>query len=208
MNARIWGFSVAALACLCSASLAHAQPSTSRFEVGAQASFLHLSDFDTTPAGFGGRVSFDLTKWAALEAEADFFPNDDAIFPPSELRPPLGLVYRRTRANAVFGAKLGWRSDRFGVFGKVRPGFTHLSDSGVDCAGDVCILVLLARPEYRTEFALDLGGVFEFYPTARTVARFDLGDTMIRHRSAAPPCWGSSCTSHNLTSRVGIGIRF
>jgi hypothetical protein len=167
-----------------------------------------LSDFETTPAGFGGRVSFDLTRWAALEAEADFFPKDDAIFPPTELTPPLGIVYRRARANALFGAKLGWRSARFGVFGKVRPGFTRLSDSGVDCAGDVCALVLLARPEYRTEFALDLGGVFEFYPSARTVARFDLGDTMIRHRSAAPPCWGSSCTSHNLTSRVGVGVRF
>jgi hypothetical protein len=208
MNARFWGFSFAVLACLYGASFANAQPSTSRFEVGAHASFLRLSDFETTPAGFGGRVSFDLTRWAALEAEADFFPKDDAMFPPSELTPALGIVYRRTRANALFGAKLGWRNDRFGVFGKVRPGFTRLSDSGVECVGDVCALVLLARPEYRTEFALDLGGVFEFYPSARTVARFDLGDTMIRHRSSAPPCWGSNCTSHNLTSRIGVGVRF
>jgi hypothetical protein len=208
MNARTLGFSFALLACLCSASIATAQPSSSRVEVGGQASFLHLSDFETTPAGFGGRVSFDLTRWAALEAEADFFPRDDAIFPPSDLTPALGIIYRRTRANALFGAKLGWRSDRFGLFGKVRPGFTRLSDGGVECAGEVCALVLLARPEYRTEFALDLGGVFEFYPSARTVARFDLGDTMIRHRSSAPPCWGSSCTSHNLTSRIGVGLRF
>ena len=71
----------------------------------------------------------------------------------------------------------------------------------------MCALMLFARPEYRTEFALDLGGIVEFYPTRRTVARVDFGDVMIRHRSAAvPPC--SDCTSHNFTSRFGIGLRF
>jgi hypothetical protein len=38
--------------------------------------------------------------------------------------------------------------------------------------------------------------------------RFDLADTMIQHRSFAPPCWRSTCTSHNLSSRVGVGLRF
>ena len=91
----------------------------------------------------------------------------------------------------------------------MRPGFVRLSDQCVDCVGEVCALatMLLARPVYRTEFALDLGAVLEFYPSARTVARVDFGDTMIRHRSqAAPPC--SNCTSHNFASRIGIGFRF
>ena len=69
------------------------------------------------------------------------------------------------------------------------------------------VLMLLAVPEYRTEFAFDLGGVLEFYPSARTVARIDAGDTMIRHRSSAvPPC--QECTTHNFSSRFGVGVRF
>src|SRR5262249_17722984 len=151
----------------------------SRFQVGVQASFLRLSDFETTNTGIGGRVSFDLASWAAVEAEADFFPHDDAVLPSSPLAPDLRVAYRRERADAFFGVKLGRRSDRLGVFAKVRPGFTHLSDKGVECVGDVCALMLLAGPEYRTELALDVGGVLEFYPSARTVMRFDLADAMI-----------------------------
>ncbi len=67
-------------------------------------------------------------------------------------------------------------------------------------------MVLLAVPVYRTEFALDVGGVFELYPTARTVLRATVSDTVIRHRSLAPPC--DRCSTHNLATRVGIGMRF
>jgi hypothetical protein len=208
MNTRLCTLSIAALVSLASAGNAAAQPLSSRLEVGVQASFLRLSDFDSTTAGIGGRVSFDLASWFAIEAQADFFPNDDALLSSSELTPDFGIVYRRKRADALFGAKIGWRGDRFGVFAKARPGFTRLADQGVECRADVCALVLLAQPEYRTEFAFDLSGVFELYPSARTVARFELGDTMIRHRSSAPPCWGSTCSSHNLTSRFGVGLRF
>jgi hypothetical protein len=208
MNTRLRAFSIAVLVSLAGFSTATAQPLPSRFEVGVQASVLRLSDFDSTTAGIGGRVSFDLASWVAIEAQADFFPNDDALLLSSGVTPDLGILYRRTRADAFFGAKIGWRNDRFGVFAKARPGFTRLADQGVECSADVCALALLARPEYRTEFAFDLGGVFEFYPSSRTVARVELGDTMIRHRSSAPPCWGSTCSSHNLTSRFGVGLRF
>jgi hypothetical protein len=68
--------------------------------------------------------------------------------------------------------------------------------------------VLLARPAYKTEFAFDLGGGLEIYPSVRTVARFELGDTMIRHRSLAPPWPRTTRTSQNLSSRIGIGFRF
>jgi hypothetical protein len=193
----------------CSAGAAHAQ-TESRIEVGALASFLRLSTFDTANAGFGGRVSFDLTSWAALEAEADYFPSDDVLERPSDLFPDLRVAYERRRTDAFFGVKLGRRTDRFGLFGKVRPGLTRLSEveSGQGCIGSECPLILLARPEYRTEFALDFGGVFEFYPSDRTVTRFELGDTMIRHTGRAPGCWTGDCTSHNFSSRLGVGVRF
>jgi hypothetical protein len=35
-----------------------------------------------------------------------------------------------------------------------------------------------------------------------------MGDIMIRHGQFTPPCWESSCTSHNLSSRMGVGFRF
>ncbi len=49
--------------------------------------------------------------------------------------------------------------------------------------------------------------VVEFYPTARTVTRVDLGSTSFRHRSSGvPPC--RDCTTRNFASRVGVGVRF
>lgn len=188
---------------------AAAQPEVSRFEAGVQASVLRLSDYGHTSAGIGGRVTFNVARWAALEAEGNFFPQDDIVLPGASVS-GFTVRYHRKRTDGFFGAKLGYRADRFGLFAKVRPGFTVLSQrSGPDmCEGALCPLVLLVRPEYRTEFAMDIGGVFEFYPSRRLVARFELGDTVIWHRSSAPPCWAEECTSNNLSSKFGIGFRF
>jgi hypothetical protein len=97
----------------------------------------------------------------------------------------LRIGYTRTRFEGFVGPKVGLRRERYGVFGLVQPGFARLTDKGVNCLGEVCtrMLFLLARPEYRTEFATTLGGVLEFYPSASLVARADLGTTLIRHRS-------------------------
>ena len=188
------------------------QPAASRLEVGAQAGYFNHSRFDKTTAGIGGRLSFDVRRWLTAEGEATFFPDDDILLESTpgflQSTPGLRILYPRKRTEAFFGMKAGVRNDRVGLFAKARPGFTHVSGNGVECVGDVCALVLLIRPEYSTEFALDFGGVFEFYPSRRIVARFDLGDTMIRHTSAAPPCWTESCTSHNLSSKMGVGFRF
>lgn len=182
-----------------------AQTAESRVEVGVLASFLRLSDATTTNAGVGGRLSFDVAQWVAIEGEAGFFANDE-VHPAST--PTLRWTLTRRRADAFFGVKAGLRREKFGAFAKLRPGVTHLTDRGGRCAGDSCALFLPPRPEYRTEFALDVGGVFEVYPTVRTVTRLDVGDTIIRHRSFAPPCWPSECSSHNLSWRVGGGFRF
>jgi hypothetical protein len=49
----------------------------------------------------------------------------------------------------------------------------------------------------------------EFYPSARRVARAEIGDTIIRHGNEAPP-WlpAASRTSHNLSARFGVGVMF
>jgi len=181
-----------------------------RMEVGAGATVHRLSKSETTTAGFNGRFTIDLTNWLAAEAEITFFPSDDIVIPISPGFSNAGVGHYRKRTDGLFGVKIGHRGSRYGIFGKIRPGFTHLTNQGVECVGEDCarILMLLAQDEYRTEFALDLGGGFEFFPTPRTVARFEFGDTMIRHRSLAPPCFGFSCTSHNFTTRIGGGLRF
>ena len=198
-----------AVAWLAAAGSAAAQADFSRVEAGVQASVLRLSDFGSTSTGIGGRITFNVSRWAAIEAEGTFFPQDDVLLPAPAIA-NLRVTHYRKRTDGFFGAKLGFRGERFGLFAKVRPGFTMLSQrSGPDmCDGTLCPLVLLLRPEYRTEFAMDLGGVFEFYPSRRVVARFELGDTIIRHRSFAPPCWGEGCTSNNVSSKFGVGLRF
>ena len=194
------------------AGSASAQPLARRVEIGAHASLLRLTDFGTTHAGIGGRVTVDLANWASVDGEANFFPDDDILLPDtdSSIGPEIRVSHSRRRADAFLGLKLGLRGNRLGAFAKVRPGFARLTDQGQFCVGDACALVrmLLVRPRYRTEFALDLGGGIEFYPSARTVARVEIGDTMIRHRSFAPPCWFSECISHNFASRLGVGFRF
>ena len=181
-----------------------------RIEVGGGAAIHRLTKSDTTTAGVAGRFTYDITNWFAAEAEVAFFPSDDIIIRSVAAGADFGVGHYRTRTDALFGVKIGQRGTRYGVFGKVRPGFTRLSNQGVECIGDDCarILMLLAEDSYRTEFALDIGGGFEFFPTRRTVTRLEFGDTMIRHRSFAPPCGGNSCTSHNFTTRIGGGVRF
>lgn len=203
------------LMCLLGAPTAYAQSPAPAFEIGAHASLLRLSHFDATNAGIGGRLTVDLSNWLAADVEMTFVPNDD-IAVESGLasvapRPgPLRVAHHRRRIDGFFGIKAGRRGERFGAFARVRPGFTRLIDRGLECVGAGCALVqmLLVRDEYRSEFALDLGGGIEVYPSARTVARVEFGDTMIRHRSIAPPCPATRCTSHNFSTRVGGGYRF
>lgn len=209
MKIRVFVLTILIVVSVTLAAPAHAQTAPGRLEVGAHASLLRLADFGATNAGIGGRLSFNLSSWLAVEGEASFFPHDKVTLPSSSLTPELRVTYDRRRSDLFFGAKMGLRRDRFGVFGKVRPGLTRLAHKGVGCVGNDCALILLALPQYRTAPALDLGGVLEMYPSARTVARIEFGDTIISNRSVAAPCPQTTCgTGHNLSSRFGFGVRF
>jgi hypothetical protein len=195
------------LFCVGSISSAQAQAPTSRMEVGALMSALRVDDLSAVNAGIGARFSYELTRWVAADVEFVFFPHDSArLTGQAPGSPAFQVIYERRRAEALFGVKTGWRGDRIGLFAKARPGITRLAHKGVDCVGNMCALILLALPEYRTEFAVDLGGIVEFYPTPRTVARLDMGDVVIRQRGNVGPC--RNCVTHNFSSRVGIGWRF
>jgi Outer membrane protein beta-barrel domain len=209
-----------------------------RFELGAQVSALNLSTVEgiaTTPVpclvppcpvgttfershetelGFGGRIGYNITNYLAIEAEANFFPSEQRF-------------YGGRAVEGLFGVKAGWRFEKAGVFGKVRPGFfsSRQSEFGPK-SGVVCIAVFPPPASCfdetfrrKTDFAVDVGGVIELYPTSRMIVRFDAGDTIIRigqrSFSAPSPAFPVGVvvtappeTSHNFQGSIGMGFRF
>jgi hypothetical protein len=81
----------------------------------------------------------------------------------------------------VGGVKIGKRFEKWGIFGKARPGVASFSQGKVTIFDDPTIPGFPFRFEVErlTGFAADLGAVLEFYPTKRIVTRFDAGDTII-----------------------------
>lgn len=176
--------------------------------------FSHL-----TEPGFGGRFAYNLSRHLAIEAEMNFFPRDRQF--------ELGR-----KLEALFGVKVGKRFSKFGVFGKGRPGFLRVSKGDFAnkkdslCAGDFPEPVGCFNPVARTQFAFDVGGVVEYYPTKRVIIRFDAGDTIVsfgeRRVVASVPTFnpaavpnikigivgGPAETTHNFQSNIGVSFRF
>lgn len=96
------------------------------------------------------------------------------------------------------GAKSGLRFDRFGVFGKARVGMWHFGGEFFDF-----------RLQRKTMPAADLGGVIEYYPSARTAIRIDLGDTILFYGSQSLfGITGRLGTVHNFQPGLGFSFRF
>ena len=73
----------------------------------------------------------------------------------------------------LVGIKSGFRSRRCGVFFAARPGILSFSDAAV-----------FGNPtgtKRITHFAMDLGIASEFYPSARTILRVDVGGLLVRY---------------------------
>ncbi len=180
-------------------TVAFAQSDTLKMEVGAQYSLLNFDTFGLTErrrneSGFGGRFTYNFNKYVAAEAQVDFFPREDI-----ERIGAINVLQFGRKTLGVFGMKAGVRGTRLGVFGKARPGFIHFSD--VPSFGCVAIVGPCPQPA-KTNFAFDLGGVVEYYPSRRAVLRFDAGDTIIHHQSRF---FG---TSHSFQFSSGVGFRF
>lgn len=216
-------FSFAAIAIMLSLSIlsqnAYAQSETPKIEVGAQYSLLRLGlrkapniqppgangssvlalDSRVTDSGFGGRVTFNFTDYLSVEGEINFFPEERVNY-----AEPFYINSRRTQG--LFGVKAGARSEKLGVFAKARPGFMHFGEG----AADPRIQTLLPIPARvsSTEFALDLGGVLELYPSRRVSVRFDLGDTIIHYGRSSLSGGVPGSTTHNLQFTTGVGLRF
>ena len=181
-----------------SATVSEAQSDPPKFEVGGQFSVLNFDTFDNfgdrrrTELGGGGRFTFNFNKYVAAETQVDFFPHEDSVRIGTIDVPLWG-----SKTLAVFGVKAGGRSNRIGVFGKARPGFIHFGF----VPGFVCVDSPCPQPKH-TVFAVDLGGIFEYYPARRTVVRFDAGDTIIHQDKRF------FSTSHSLQTSIGVGFRF
>ena len=204
------------LFCLCAVSATNAQD-TPKVEIGVQVTALNLGDFKLavpdlgdSQRGAGGRVTVNLNDNLSIEGEFNTFPNNFRL-----TLPQLGNLVRRelTRDRVdqfLFGIKLGARSDHFGIFAKLRPGYVRsvLQD---ETTGNT-------NPTLNTMFrttsgwALDVGGVFEFYPSRHTMIRLDAGDTIIRYQTKSQTTGTTTTTNkfnnHNLQVSAGFGLRF
>ena len=193
-----------------------------RFEAGAQFSSLGLQQMERfasgfsltifefrdtiTQAGFGGRLTFNLTRSFAWEVQGDFYPK---VLPYINNGRAGGRIIQ-----VQTGIKAGKRFDKFGVFAKARPGIVSFSGAlKIDPAPGFPSF----RPIRENYFSFDLGGVLEFYPSRRIVTRFDGGDTMIHYRSFDNPIvffpavvafHSPPVTTHNFQFSAGVGFRF
>lgn len=198
-----------------------------KYEVAADFSTLRLNSGTTLP-GVGGRFTYNINQHFALEAAGYFFPGkcDTCI----------GEVTGGV-AEGLFGVKAGKRFEKWGFFGKARPGIvsfgkgalniTPASPGGfpVQCfgPGPIAPPCFTFETTRLTHAALDLGGVLEFYPSRRIVVRFDGGDTMIRYGQrtfntmiqnpatgaiTVIPITGPANTRHSFQFMGGVGFRF
>ena len=186
-----------------------------------------ISNSREAQPGFGGRVGYNLTNNVAVEAELNFFPNADSFSVPEAFK-------GGHKIEGLFGAKVGKRFDKVGIFGKARPGFLHAGKGDIRPRTDVlCIAAVSIFPPpagcfetfSKTNLAFDLGGVVEVYPTKRTIIRFDAGDTIVRLSDRNVPgvfnpppgilapsfviiIRAPAETTHNFQAGIGIGFRF
>jgi len=217
-----------------------------KFEVGGQFSILQASlpnqatftpiQCVTTPCsfpvisntreiqpGFGGRIGYNLTRNFAVEAEFNFLPGAGSFSVPEPFRDG-------NKLQGLFGVKAGKRFDKLGIFGKARPGFLYASKGDLQPRDNVACLTIFPEPAgcsqtiSKTNFAFDLGGVVEIYPTKRTIIRFDAGDTMVRLNERIVPVVINAPgllaptfvtvtrvpaeTTHSFQGSIGIGLRF
>ena len=230
----------AAVFCCVLSLSAQAQTDDRHFEVGGQFSVLNATngqggvtavapcltppcpttttttDGRATEPGFGGRIGYNFNRYFALEAEGNFFPRERGVTEDD--------FNGGRKTQGLFGVKVGRRFEEVGVFAKARPGFVRFDQGNLrQPSGTVCIAVVPApvgcfETTDRTDFAFDVGGVVELYPSQRSIIRFDIGDTILRTDAhfipVTVPSRGTSVTAspskttHNFQGSIGIGYRF
>ena len=208
-------FLVAVLCVCCFLALfVLAQSEPPKYEIGLHAASLAPVGFESGGVGGGLRFTYNFNAMLAVEGEVNVFNRTsfDSI----------------NRVQGLAGLKSGVRFDKVGLFGKIRPGVAHNVFTSVKNAPCHTFVAPPNSPlpgctfgrTARNDFALDLGGVVEFYPARRWVMRFDVGDTIIRRSLPNVTIDGSGIGNllllapdqhivrHNLQINAGVGFRF
>jgi len=115
-------------------------------------------------AGIGVRYGYRLLRYVYFDSELNHFGHGGSDGGPT--------------LEGLFGTKVGHQGKKWGVFGKVRPGFIYYENAWT--GGKAPKLDNLSR------FALDAGGVIEVYPSRRSTVRLDIGTTMVRYLQDYP----------------------
>jgi len=175
----------------CQATLA--QTETRKTEIGVQTTALLSGRRFNPGVGVGGRLTYNLTDYVAVEGELNYFP----------YQPNFNRVFAEgdDRLLGLFGVKTGFRQRRFGVFFKARPGFMLTDKYSFQCSAQTSMQCLRGK----TQFAMELGGVVEAYPSQRFLFRVDAGSTLVRldlFDSGYGPLKG------NVQISAGVGYRF
>jgi hypothetical protein len=145
-----------------------------------------LHKIDEAPFGIGARFDYNMGRLFSIDAEITHAPQNDS-----------GNFGETTM---LLGARLGWRFRRIGIFGQGRAGISHF--------GGEYFRLRLDRKNFLTA---NLGGVLEYYPSARTFVRIDVADTVIYYGPARlfnRPNPDPLGTVHNFQPGFGIGVRF
>jgi len=183
---------------------AFAQDSPGHFEVGGNFTALRFNEQGNFGPGLEG--DFNFGRHFALDGAFNWLP---------------ASPYNHT-IQGLFGGKVGTRTEHFGFFGKVRPGFIS---RGNQLREETIIFSpgpgpILTVPNLRfgrlTEKALDVGGVLEYYPSRHWALRYDFGDTIVFGEPARITVIGApltisgtpSNTSHNFQFSTSIHYRF
>ena len=190
--------------------LAFAEDELPRYELGA--AFNAIRSVPNNNVGLGGRGVYNPTSYLSFEAEINGFLANS---------PATGLNGGRILEGLV-GAKAGLRHERFGIFGKVRPGIISFSNTVrqinvTPLPFPISLPLPIGVPTFRTgrltRPALDLGGVVEIYPAKNWSLRYDFGDTMVfysdQHSSTLfGPITVPGSAKHRLQFSAGIHYRF
>jgi hypothetical protein len=211
MRRIVSGFTVVVCIVIASAVTTNAQDEEHPFEVGGVYTVIQLNDFQSriipsgvgsnTVSGLGGRFGYNINKHMAIDAEASFFPETH-----------LGNEEFGQKMQGFIGLKAGIRKHRVGIFAKARPGVMWFGEFPArgSCSrtnfGSIC------GASHEKDFAMDVGGVFEFYPTDRLILRADVGDTIIKYPTRVfqtlPPITVNAGWKNNLQVSFGVGWRF
>jgi hypothetical protein len=182
------------------APLGRAQELPGRFEAGPVFTYLRVPFSppinDQNQVAIGGRLSWNFSRHFGLDGEFDASPVRTAN---------LTTAYQGGYLlQSFFGIKAGKRWDRFGMFGKFRPGLnsysrviTGFSQSSFFQFGE------------RTDPAFDVGAITEFYVSRRILLRYDFGDTIIHYNSKSiGGVSAAGATRNNFQFSTSLAFRF